>query len=49
MLDAQLHYPIFTYEYRAHATHGAAVAKRGLRRIYRLGEGRSTRRETRGR
>jgi hypothetical protein len=49
MLNAQLHYPVFTYEYQAHASRNAPVAKRGLRRIFRLEDGRGSRRGTRSR
>jgi len=48
MLDAQLHYPVFTYESRAHGR-TAPIAKRGVRRIFRLGESRNARHETRSR
>ena len=48
MLDAQLHYPVFTYEFRARPR-TTPVAKRGVRRIFRLGESRSARHETRSR
>ncbi|HET6820624.1 MAG TPA: hypothetical protein VFH98_08730 [Candidatus Limnocylindria bacterium] len=49
MLNAQLHYPVFTYEYRASASQVNPIGKRGLRRIFRLDEGRGPRRETRSR
>lgn len=49
MLDAQMHYPVFTHEYRDSARFSAPVAKRGSRRIFRLGESRTPRRETRSR
>jgi hypothetical protein len=49
MLNAQLHYPVFTYEYQAQANRTAPVAKRGLRRIFRLDDGRGPRRVTRSR
>jgi hypothetical protein len=49
MLDAQMHYPVFTRDYRSAATLGAPISKRGVRRIFRLGESRGTRPETRSR
>lgn len=49
MLDAQMHYPVFTYGARSTASHNAPVARRGMRRIFRLGENRSPRRVTRSR
>jgi hypothetical protein len=49
MLNAQLHYPVFTYEYQARASRTTPVAKRGLRRIFRLDDGRGSRREMRSR
>ena len=48
MLDAQLHYPVFTYEFRSQPR-TTPVAKRGVRRIFRLGESRTSRHETRSR
>ncbi|HEX6655352.1 MAG TPA: hypothetical protein VF153_03980 [Candidatus Limnocylindria bacterium] len=48
MLDAQLHYPVFTYEFRSQAR-TTSVAKRGVRRIFRLGESRTTRHQRRSR
>ena len=48
MLDAQLHYPVFTHEFRSHPR-TTSVVKRGVRRIFRLGESRTTRHETRSR
>ena len=49
MLDAQMHYPVFTHDYRAVPQHSAPVAKRGVRRIFRLGESRPTRYHARSR
>ena len=49
MLNAQLHYAVFTHEYQAHASRTAPLAKRGLRRIFRLDDGRGSRRGTRSR
>ena len=49
MLDAQMHYPVFTYGARSTGNHSAPVTRRGMRRIFRLGENRSTRREMRSR
>ena len=49
MLNAQLHYPVFTHEYRAHATHTAPLGKRDLRRMFRLDETRGPRRVARSR
>jgi hypothetical protein len=49
MLNAQLQYPVFTYEYRTSATQVAPLAKRDVRRMFRLDESRTTRRGTRGR
>jgi hypothetical protein len=41
MLDAQLHYPVFESYPRNHIPSGhAPVAKRGVRRIFRVGESR---------
>ena len=49
MLNAQLHYPVFTYQYQARASRTAPVAKRGMRRIFRLDDGQGFRRGTRSR
>jgi hypothetical protein len=49
MLDAQMHYPVFTHGYRDAATLTTPIPKRGIRRIFRLGENRDTSRQTRSR
>jgi hypothetical protein len=49
MLSAQLQYPVFTHEYRAKPSHGTPVAKREIRRVFRLTLGGVARREARGR
>jgi hypothetical protein len=49
MLNAQLQYPVFTHEYRAQASHSKPIAKRDIRRVFRLVDSRVSRREARGR
>jgi hypothetical protein len=49
MLNAQLQYPVFTHDYRAQPTHSAPIAKRDIRRLFRLSDSRIARREARGR
>ena len=41
MLDAQLHYPVFEQAVRGRDTmNPAAAARRGVRRVFRIGESR---------
>jgi hypothetical protein len=42
MLAAQLHYPVFHSEFRGRQT---PVAKRGIRRVFRIGDTRPAGRE----
>jgi hypothetical protein len=49
MLDAQMHYPVFTHGSRAVASQSDPISRRGIRRIFRLGDARATRSTTRSR
>jgi hypothetical protein len=50
MLDAQLHYPVFEFAPRGRTTtHPVSVVKRGVRRVFRIGESRPASRDKRTR
>ena len=50
MLDAQLHYPVFEpYPRNQIASSNAPVGKRGVRRVFRVGESRPSGRDARAR